>query len=71
MERRRNLAEYLRELRIDEIEDDQEFCDAEHDAIQEYCEERGYDLSEDDVREIRSRGEEETFLNGKENYSSP
>lgn len=66
MKEKQTLAEYLQELRINEIEDDQEFCDAEHDAIQDYCEAHGYGLSEEDMREIRSRGEEETFLIGKE-----
>ncbi|MCD8397768.1 MAG: hypothetical protein LUD12_11420 [Lachnospiraceae bacterium] len=66
MEQIRNLAEYLLILEVDQIEDDQEFCNAEHEAIQEYCEQHGYELSEDDWSEIRSRGEERTFLNGKE-----
>lgn len=64
------LTEYLKILKVDEIEDDQEFCDAEHDAIQEYCEQRAYDLSEDDWNEIRCRGEEETFLIGKAWFES-
>lgn len=66
MEQIRSLAEYLLILGVDQIEDDQEFCGAEHEAIQEYCEQRGYELSEDDWKEIRSRGEEQTFLNSKE-----
>jgi len=66
MERIQSLAAYLLSLKIDQIEDDQEFCNAEHEAIQEYCEQHGYKLSEDDWREIRSRGEEQTFLNTKE-----
>ena len=33
-----SLVKYLEENEIDRIEDDQEFMEAEHDAIQTYCE---------------------------------
>jgi hypothetical protein len=35
-----SLREYLKELKIDQIEDDTEFCDKEYNAIMYYCAER-------------------------------
>lgn len=48
------LKEYLSDLKIDQIEDDEEFCQAEYEAIGEYC--RNHSLAEDDVTEIELRG---------------
>lgn len=63
-----SLAEHLRELKVDDIEDDQEFCDAEHAAIIDYCEKHKYDLSSEDMDEIINRGYENAFPSWKENY---
>lgn len=48
------LKEYLKSREIDQIADDEEFCEEEYDAIKEYC--CDYTLTEDDAREIESRG---------------
>lgn len=51
------LEEYLDNEGIDEIEDDEEFCRAEFEAIREYC--SNYNVTEEDIAEIRARGYEE------------
>ena len=48
------LKKYLLDLNIDQIEDDEEFCRAEYEAIGDYC--SSHTLTEDDVQEIESRG---------------
>lgn len=50
------LEEIIAEERIDEIEDDQEFCEAENELIREYCINKNFRLSKEDLRTIRSRG---------------
>ena len=50
------LAEIITEERIDDIEDDQEFCEAENELIREYCINKNFRLSKEDLRTIRSRG---------------
>lgn len=50
------LAEIIAEEKIDEIEDDQEFCEAENELVREYCIRRNFNLSKEDLRTIRSRG---------------
>ena len=61
-----SLAEYLKENRADEIEDDQEFMETEYSAVQDYCAGRGYSITDDDMETIKSRGLEESFRNWKE-----
>lgn len=56
-----SLIKYLEDNGIDQIEDDQEFMEAEYNAIQTYCENCGYNLSSDDISVIKSRGLEESF----------
>ena len=63
-----SLAEYLKENKIDEIEDDQEFADAEYDAIQTYCAAYGYSITDADLKTVKARGLEESFTNWKESY---
>ena len=41
---------------LDQIEDDAEFIEAEHDAAIEYFENHGYELSDDDMDTVESRG---------------
>ena len=48
------LKKYLLDLNIDQIEDDEEFCQAEYETIRDYC--SNHTLTEDDVQEIESRG---------------
>ena len=43
-----SLREYLKELKIDQIEDDAEFCDKEYDVIMNYCKERKFLITDDD-----------------------
>lgn len=63
-----SLAKYLEENNIDNIEDDQEFMEAEYNAIQTYCEICGYSITYMDLETIKSRGLEESFTNWKEVY---
>ena len=61
------LAEYLKKMKIDDIEDDQEFMDAEYHAVRAYCDIYGYSVTDADMETIRARGLEETFENWKGN----
>lgn len=55
------LKKYLLDQNIDQIEDDEEFCRAEYEAIRDYY--NSHTLTEDDVQEIESRGyHKEDFL---------
>ena len=56
------LAEYLKLLKVDQIEDDEEFCNTEYDAIRFYF--NNYKPSIDDISEINQRGyDENIFIN--------
>lgn len=60
------LSEYLSDLKIDQIEDDEEFCRTEYEAIRDYC--GSHTLIEDDIQEIESRGYQiEQFKKKEEN----
>lgn len=48
------LRKYLLDKNIDQIEDDEEFCQEEFETIRDYCNE--HMVTEDDVKEIESRG---------------
>lgn len=48
------LKKYLLDQNIDQIEDDEEFCRAEYEAIRDYCNE--HMVTEEDTQEIESRG---------------
>lgn len=50
------LRKYLLYQKIDQIEDDEEFCQKEFEAIRNYCKKNL--LTEEDVKEIESRGYE-------------
>lgn len=65
-----SLKKYLEDNGIDQIEDDQEFMEAEYNAIQTYCENCGYCITSDDLNTIRSRGRglEDSFEHWKETY---
>ena len=55
------LEEFFFFFIIDRIEDDEEFCRAEFEAIREYC--SNYNVTEEDIAEIRARGyEEDQFI---------
>lgn len=55
------LREFLQNREIDQIEDDEEFCKEEYDAIFDYCTEKNFEVSEDDMQEIINRGLEDSF----------
>lgn len=57
----RNLAAWLKYNKVDEIEDDEEFCKTEHEVVRDYCEKRRFILSLEDMETIRSRGLENDF----------
>lgn len=63
-----SLQRYLKENKIDEIEDDQEFMEAEYNAVQTYCEDCGYSITDDDLETIKARGLEESYTDWKEAY---
>lgn len=48
---------------VDKIDDDDEWLEAEHDTVQQYCEDKNYRMTEDETETIRSRGMEESFEN--------
>lgn len=55
------LNRYLKVQGIDEIEDDEEFCRAEHEAVYNYCAEKNFEMSDDDIQTIYARGLEDAF----------
>lgn len=58
------LNKYLKIKKIDQIEDDEEFCREEYEAIRGYC--ASYPLSECDVHEIELRGYQRNQFDEKE-----
>lgn len=56
-----SLREYLKELKIDQIEDDTEFCDKEYNAIMDYCTERKFLITDDDLACIVDRGMNDSY----------
>ena len=50
------LKEFIEENKIDQIEDDQEFMEAEYCAVRDYCEGKSFSISEEDIKTIESRG---------------
>lgn len=63
-----SLRKYLEDNKIDQIENDQEFMEAEYNAIQTYCENCGYSITEADLNIVKSRGLEDSFINWKQIY---
>ena len=64
------LAEYLKLLKIDQIEDDEEFCNTEYDAIRFYF--NNYKPSSDDISVINQRGyDENIFINEPMHENEP
>lgn len=59
------LNEYLDD--IDSIEVDEEFCEMESEKVYEYCEALNFQLSDDDMQTIVSRGLEDSFEFWKNN----
>lgn len=48
---------------VDKIEDDDKWIEKEYDTVQQYCEDKNYVMTEDEMETIRSRGLEESFEN--------
>ncbi len=63
-----SLRKYLEDNKIDSIEDDQEFMEAEYDAVKTYCEICRYSITNEDLKIIKSRGLEESYINWKQVY---
>ena len=63
-----SLREYLKAIKIDEIEDDREFCEEEYNSIHDYCDGQKYCLSENDENVINERGLQDSFNVWKWNY---
>lgn len=63
-----SLIKYLKDNKIDEIEDDQEFEEIEYNAVQTYCEICGYSITNEDLMEIKSRDLGESYANWKDTY---
>ncbi len=61
------LSEYLKNEGIDQIEDDEEFCQAESEAVYNYCLEKDFNLSDEDMRTIYARALKDSFDFWKEN----
>lgn len=59
------LNEYLDD--IDSIEVDEEFCEMKSEKVYEYCEALNFQLSDDDMQTIVSRGLEDSFEFWKNN----
>lgn len=56
----KKLDEIIKEL-MDKLDDDEEFCTAEYDAVQEYCGKRKYQISDEDLHTIKAIGLENVF----------
>lgn len=63
-----SLRKYLENNKIDQIEDDQEFMEAEYEAVKTYCEICGYSITEADLNTIKSIGLEESYVEWKRIY---
>ena len=57
---KKNLADIL--VEIDQIQDDEEFCAAEREAVLNYCHEHNFDVTEADLDIIKSRGLHDSYL---------
>jgi len=63
-----SLRKYLEKNKLDQIENDQEFEEAEYTTIQTYCENCGYVLGSDDIAVIKGRGYGKVLSFWKETY---
>ncbi len=60
--------EYLEDKKIDSIKDDQEFVEAEYNAVRTYCENCGYRITYDDLVTINLRGLMESYEDWRQAY---
>lgn len=63
---RKTLDYILRD--VDEIQDDEEFCRAEHDVMLDYCIGKKFKLSNEDLMTIKWRGMLDSYEDWKESY---
>ena len=56
-----SLREYLREQKVDQIKDDEEFCSKEYDSVMGYCTEQKFVLSESDLKCIVNCGLNDSY----------
>lgn len=63
-----SLRKYLKENKIDQIEDDQKYMEEEYNAVQTYCEIYGYSITAADLETIKTRGLEESFADWRQTY---
>lgn len=64
------LRKQIKEAGIDEIIDDQEFVEVENSFIREYCKERKFNISKEDMKEIENRGMVDGFNFWKSEYEA-
>lgn len=60
-DRHMTLKEYLKENKVDQIEDDEEFCKKEHETVMEYCREKKFLVTDDDLFCIINRGLNDSY----------
>ena len=60
------LDKIIQELSF--IEDDQKYMEAEFESVREFCEERNFQLSEDEKNTIKSIGLEDWIEDWMKNY---
>lgn len=63
-----SLRKYLKDKKIDQIKNVQEFIEAEYNAVFTYCKLCMYKISVDDTREIESRGLSGAYIERKNYY---
>lgn len=56
-----SLKEYLKESKCDRIEDDEEFCKKEYEVAIEYCREKKFLVTDDDLFCIVNRGLNDSY----------
>lgn len=56
-----SLKEFLKEKKVDVIENDSEFCEIEYELTHEYFNENGF--TEEDMEEFHKRGFDDDTLN--------
>ena len=60
------LDKIIKELSF--IEDDQKYMETEFEAVRDFCEERNFQLSEDEENTIKSIGLEDWIEDWRKNY---
>lgn len=64
----KELAEVLKD--VDSIKDDQEFVEIENGVVRQYCYNKNFEMTEDDMREIKNRGMDDAYEFWKEEFGS-